>query len=309
MLAIAVGAVVVLVFAVVVRVFRLVAILIVVAILVVAVLAIARLVVAVGGRVVPIVLVRAGAVVAARRCGGDIEVVVIAVAHGIEAIDVVGLVRAAAVSTGLGERVVVVVVVVGVAAEGGAGGFGHLQRGGQLDVRLVGRGTGGVGVVAALAALAVRLARRDGRAAGATPVAWLRLPGEVGLEVRGADEVLDVQERGALQPDVDEGSLHAREHAADLAEVDVSECSDGAVAFEVQLGDDAVLDQGNAGLADVDIDDEEVLCHVPGPGGPSQSPGRARVRAVASGTLSSGMARAAALAGCRWLERRLRSAT
>ncbi len=48
---------------------------------------------------------------------------------------------------------------------------------------------------------------------------------EVRLEVVGADEVLDVEERRALQPDVDEGGLQPGKHPGHLAEVDVADGS------------------------------------------------------------------------------------
>ena len=76
---------------------------------------------------------------------------------------------------------------------------------------------------------------------------------EVGLEVVRADEVLDVEERRALEPDVDEGGLEPGQHPGDLAEVDVAYGSArglGAAALDVELGDDAVLDEGDACLGD-----------------------------------------------------------
>ena len=89
--------------------------------------------------------------------------------------------------------------------------------------------------------------------------------GEVRLEVVGPDEVLDVQERGPLEPDVDERGLQPGQDPRHLAEVDVAYGAAerrGAAAFDVELGDDAVLDEGDACLGDVARDDEDVLGHV-----------------------------------------------
>ena len=47
--------------------------------------------------------------------------------------------------------------------------------------------------------------------------------GEVRLEVVGPDEVLDVEERGALEADVDEGGLEPGQDPGHLAEVDVAD--------------------------------------------------------------------------------------
>ena len=82
---------------------------------------------------------------------------------------------------------------------------------------------------------------------------------QVSVEVRRADQVFDVEERGALLPDVDERSLQARQHARHLAEVDVADGArlrPAAAPFDVELGDDAVFDQSDPRLADVDADDQ-----------------------------------------------------
>ncbi len=75
------------------------------------------------------------------------------------------------------------------------------------------------------------------------------------------DHVLDVQERRAFEADVDERGLHAGQHARDFAEVDVADRAAVPLALDVELGEDAVLDERDAGLTDVDVDDESVLCH------------------------------------------------
>src|SRR5262249_57545957 len=63
------------------------------------------------------------------------------------------------------------------------------------------------------------------------------------------------------QPDIDERRLHAGEDPAHLAQVDVPEGALRGLSLDVQLGDDPVFDEGDARLADVDVDDEEILCH------------------------------------------------
>src|SRR5262249_31514173 len=91
--------------------------------------------------------------------------------------------------------------------------------------------------------------------------ASLLSPGEVRLEVRGPDEILDVQERRALLADVDERRLHPRQHARDLAEVDVADETLLPFSLDVQLGEDPVLDQRDARLTEIAVDDQCVLSH------------------------------------------------
>ena len=90
----------------------------------------------------------------------------------------------------------------------------------------------------------------------------LATAGEVLVEVVRADEVLDVEERGALLPDVDEGGLEAGENACDLSEVHVADSARlAAFSFDVELGDDAVFDQRGARLAEITAQYEDVLGH------------------------------------------------
>jgi hypothetical protein len=65
-----------------------------------------------------------------------------------------------------------------------------------------------------------------------------------------------MEERGALLADVDERGLHAGQNARDFTEDDVAERASCARALEMELRDDAVLDERNARLAEVDVDDE-----------------------------------------------------
>ena len=67
-------------------------------------------------------------------------------------------------------------------------------------------------------------------------------------------DVGGVQERGALEADVDERGLHARQHARNAALVDVADESAAIGALEKDLLQHAVLDQRRAHLARTDID-------------------------------------------------------
>jgi hypothetical protein len=70
------------------------------------------------------------------------------------------------------------------------------------------------------------------------------------------EEVGDVEEGVALQPDVDEGRLHAGQHAHDAPLVDVADDAlRRLAALDVELGDAPVLDDGDLLLAPVDADD------------------------------------------------------
>jgi hypothetical protein len=64
-----------------------------------------------------------------------------------------------------------------------------------------------------------------------------------------------MEERGALHPDVDECRLHAGQHASDFAENDVSDAPAMRGALYLKLGNDAVFDEGNAGFAEIYVDD------------------------------------------------------
>jgi len=63
------------------------------------------------------------------------------------------------------------------------------------------------------------------------------------------------------QTDIDESRLHPRQDPAHGAEANVAEGALGAEAFDVKLGDDAGLDQGNADFANIDVDDEKIPAH------------------------------------------------
>ena len=63
-----------------------------------------------------------------------------------------------------------------------------------------------------------------------------------------------VQERGALQPDLDEGRLHARQHTLHPALVDVADQPVARGALDVDLLRGPVLDEGHAGFLRADVD-------------------------------------------------------
>jgi hypothetical protein len=71
-----------------------------------------------------------------------------------------------------------------------------------------------------------------------------------------------VEERCALVADVDEGSLHAGQDAGDLAENDVADGGLLCFALDVELGHHTVLDQRDAGLSQVGVDDYDISGHV-----------------------------------------------
>src|SRR5581483_1816846 len=74
------------------------------------------------------------------------------------------------------------------------------------------------------------------------------------------DEVPRVEEGVLVQADVHEGSLHTGEDVRHDALVDVHD--DGAVPapFDEEFGEDAAVQDGDAGLADVRVDDD-LTCH------------------------------------------------
>ena len=75
------------------------------------------------------------------------------------------------------------------------------------------------------------------------------------LGVRRLHDVGDVQERRALEADVDEGRLHAGQHARHAALVQVAGEPEAARALDEQLLQHAVLEQRRARLARADVDD------------------------------------------------------
>ena len=54
---------------------------------------------------------------------------------------------------------------------------------------------------------------------------------EVRLEIVRTDQIFDMEERGALQPDIDEGRLHPGEHPSDFSSDDVAKCAARAGAL------------------------------------------------------------------------------
>ena len=87
----------------------------------------------------------------------------------------------------------------------------------------------------------------------------LDLAGAAAALELGADDLVDVEEAVLLEADLDERGLHARQDVVDGAEVDVA--GDRAVLgpLEVDLGDEVVLEDGDALLARVDRDEQLAL--------------------------------------------------
>ena len=94
--------------------------------------------------------------------------------------------------------------------------------------------------------------RQRGRPAGTGSTST---PSTVARRRRPLD-VVGVQERGAVQPDLDERRLHARHDPLHLALVDVADDAAAPAALDVQFLQHAVLDHGHAGLARGDVDQD-----------------------------------------------------
>ena len=69
-------------------------------------------------------------------------------------------------------------------------------------------------------------------------------------------DVGDVQERRALEADLDERALHAGQHPRDAAQVDVADESARAGALDVQLLHHALLEHGDARFLRRDVDED-----------------------------------------------------
>ena len=74
--------------------------------------------------------------------------------------------------------------------------------------------------------------------------------------IRRLHDVGDVQERRALEADVDEGRLHAGQHARHAPLVDVADEAEAARPLDEDLLQHAVLDQRRAGFARADVDED-----------------------------------------------------
>jgi hypothetical protein len=68
-------------------------------------------------------------------------------------------------------------------------------------------------------------------------------------------EVRDVKEAGLFEPDIDEGSLHPRQHSRDPSFVDVARETTPPISFEVKLGQAAVFEQCDPHLKCGSVDD------------------------------------------------------
>ncbi len=131
----------------------------------------------------------------------------------------------------------------------------HLELGGRGWPPLSGAGLAGS------RGRAARLRRRPRRAPRGPRARLVVLAlGEVELVARDVgveEDVGDVEERGLLVADVDEGRLHAREHPGHATLVDVADDALVFFTLEVELGDVTVFHQRDAGLAARGVDDED----------------------------------------------------
>jgi hypothetical protein len=82
-----------------------------------------------------------------------------------------------------------------------------------------------------------------------------------GTGAKGGHEIGHVQEGGALEPDINEGRLHAGQHAHNLAEVDVAHQPALQRALDMQLLHRTMLDHGHAGFLRRPIDQNFLLSH------------------------------------------------
>ena len=73
-------------------------------------------------------------------------------------------------------------------------------------------------------------------------------------------DVGDVQERGAFEADLDERRLHARQHACDLAQVNIADQAARARALHVQLLDHALLEHRHPRFLRRHVD-EDLVAH------------------------------------------------
>src|SRR5690606_29756535 len=80
----------------------------------------------------------------------------------------------------------------------------------------------------------------------------------------GVNDVRGMQERGTLQPDVDERRLHAGQHARDTSLVDIADEPATIGALDEDLLEHAVLDQRGAHLTGTDVD-QNLRGHPPAP--------------------------------------------
>ena len=69
-------------------------------------------------------------------------------------------------------------------------------------------------------------------------------------------DVGDVQERRALEPDLDERALHSGQHARDAAEADVADEAASAGALDVKFLHDALLEHRDARFLGSYVDED-----------------------------------------------------
>ncbi len=81
------------------------------------------------------------------------------------------------------------------------------------------------------------------------------------IDVGGADDVGRMQERGAIEPEIDERGLHAGQHPRHLSFIDVADQPTAARAFDEHLLEHAALDERGANLARRRVDEDLLALH------------------------------------------------
>ena len=85
---------------------------------------------------------------------------------------------------------------------------------------------------------------------------------QVSLEVVGANQVLDMQERSALLANVDERRLHAGQNPTHRSQTNVAKDAAVTETLDVELSNDARLDESDADLTNIYVDNEQISAHV-----------------------------------------------
>jgi hypothetical protein len=70
-----------------------------------------------------------------------------------------------------------------------------------------------------------------------------------------------VKKGRTVEPNVDEGGLHAGQHARHATEVDIAHRRSMMTPLDVELAEYSLRNETNPRLSDVDVDQKCVVCH------------------------------------------------